>query len=117
MKAHGGADVYIQIFFTLPLTGGERSASRTCRFTRGERATGTHWVGTWVHPRTGLDDVENRNFLTLPGLELRPLRCPVRRLSLYRLSYPGSHIKDYVKYTFACNNRNQLHNMLPNHEN
>jgi hypothetical protein len=24
----------------------------------------------WVGPRTGLDDVENREFLTLPGLEL-----------------------------------------------
>jgi hypothetical protein len=25
-----------------------------------------------VGPRAGLDDVENRKFLTLPGLELRP---------------------------------------------
>jgi hypothetical protein len=35
-------------------------------------------------PRTGLDDVETREFLTLPGLELRPTRNP----SLYPLSYP-----------------------------
>jgi hypothetical protein len=26
-----------------------------------------------VDPRAGLDDVEKRKFLTLPGLELRPL--------------------------------------------
>jgi hypothetical protein len=27
--------------------------------------------GDWLGPRVGLDDVEKRNFLTLPGLELR----------------------------------------------
>jgi hypothetical protein len=35
----------------------------------GERAPGTHWTGGWVDPRTGLDDVKKRKFLTLPGLE------------------------------------------------
>jgi hypothetical protein len=43
-----------------------------------------------VGPRAGLDDVENRNFLNIPGLELRPLSRPTRSQSLYRLSYPGS---------------------------
>jgi hypothetical protein len=42
-----------------------------------------------VDPRAGLDDVEKRKFLTLRGLELRPLGCPARSQSLYRLSYPG----------------------------
>jgi hypothetical protein len=46
------------------------------RFTPGERAPGTHCVGGWVDTRAGLDDVEQRKFLTLPGLELRPLVCP-----------------------------------------
>jgi hypothetical protein len=41
-------------------------------------------------PRTGLDDVENRKFLTLPGLELRTPYCPACSQSLFRLSYPGS---------------------------
>jgi hypothetical protein len=45
-----------------------------------------------VGPRTGLDDVEKRKFLTLPGLELRPLRRPARSQSLYLLRYPGSII-------------------------
>jgi hypothetical protein len=27
----------------------------------------------WVDPRAGLDDVENRKFLTVPGLEFRTL--------------------------------------------
>jgi hypothetical protein len=33
---------------------------------------------------------EKRKFLTLPGLELRPLSRPARSRSLWRLSYPGS---------------------------
>jgi hypothetical protein len=43
-----------------------------------ERATGTHCIGGWVDPRAGLDDMEQRKFLTLPGLELRPLGRPAR---------------------------------------
>jgi hypothetical protein len=43
-----------------------------------------------VGPRAGMDDVEKRKFLTLPGLEPRPLGRLSRSQSLYRLSYPGS---------------------------
>jgi hypothetical protein len=43
-----------------------------------------------VGPRTVLDDVEKRKFLTLPGLGPRRLCRPARSLSLYRLSYHGS---------------------------
>jgi hypothetical protein len=43
-----------------------------------------------VDPRTGLDDVEGRKILPLPGLEFRPLGCPARSQSLYRLRYPSS---------------------------
>jgi hypothetical protein len=38
-----------------------------------------------VGPRAGLDDMEKRKFLTLPGLELRPLGSPARSQSLSRL--------------------------------
>jgi hypothetical protein len=48
-----------------------------------------------VGPRTGLDDVEKRKFLTLPGLELRPLRRLDRSQSLYRLNYPDSSSQKY----------------------
>jgi hypothetical protein len=54
------------------------------------KSPGTHWIGGWVDLRAGLDDVENRKFLTPPGLELRPLRRLILSQSLYRLSYPGS---------------------------
>jgi hypothetical protein len=49
------------MFLSLALAGGEWSVSRPGRFTRGERAHGTHWIGGWMGPRTGLDNVESRN--------------------------------------------------------
>jgi hypothetical protein len=42
-------------------------------------------------PRTGLDDVEKRKMLPLPGLELRTVVHLARSQSLYRLRCPGSH--------------------------
>jgi hypothetical protein len=52
-----------------------------------------------VGPRAGLDDVEKRKFLYLPGLELRPLGRPLRSQSLYRLHYPVSITSVSVYYT------------------
>jgi hypothetical protein len=34
------------------------------------------WIGCWVGPRVGLDDIEKRKFLILLGLEKRPLNRP-----------------------------------------
>jgi hypothetical protein len=87
----------IHIFLTSALAGGEWSASRPCRLTPGETARGTHWIGGWVDPRAGLDDVKRKS-LTLPGLELRPLGRPVRRQSLYRLRYPGFSFNAFRDY-------------------
>jgi hypothetical protein len=89
MKAYGGVDV--EIHFFLPRHYLEVwSASRLGRSTPGGTAPGTNWIGAWVGPRTGLDDVEMRKFLTLPGLELRPLYHSALSQSLYRLRHPGS---------------------------
>jgi hypothetical protein len=90
MKAYGGVDVQIHIFLTTALVGGEWSTSRPGRFTPRERALGTHCIGGWVDPRAGLDDVEKILDPTA-GLKLRPLGCPTRSQSLYRLRYPASH--------------------------
>jgi hypothetical protein len=76
MKAYRGVDVWTHVFLTSALAGGEWSASRPGRFTPGERAPGTHWIGGWVAPRAGLDDMEKWKFLTPPGLELPPLGRP-----------------------------------------
>jgi hypothetical protein len=85
MKAYGGVDVYIHIFLTSALAGSEWLASGAGRF-----IAGVHWIGDWVDPEAGLDDVEKRKFLFLPGLELQPLCCPACSQSLYKLRYPGS---------------------------
>jgi hypothetical protein len=63
-----------------------------------ERAPGTHWMGSWIYPRAGLDNVEKRQFLTLSGLELRPLGRPARSQSLYRLRYSGCTLVESVSY-------------------
>jgi hypothetical protein len=90
MKAYGGVDVEIHIFLTSALAGGEWSASRPGCFTPWKEPPVPNWIGGWVGPRAGMDDVEKRKFLTLPGLELRPLDRPARSQSLYRLRYPVS---------------------------
>jgi hypothetical protein len=48
---------------------------------------GIPWIGGWMDPSAGLDDVEKRKFLTLTGLELRPLGRPARSQLLYRLRF------------------------------
>jgi hypothetical protein len=45
MKTHGGLDVYVHVFLTSALFGGEWSASRPGRFSPEERSPGTHWIG------------------------------------------------------------------------
>jgi hypothetical protein len=58
MKTYGGVYVYIHVFLTSAIVRGEWSASLSGRFTSEERASGTHWIGDWVGPRAGLDDVK-----------------------------------------------------------
>jgi hypothetical protein len=52
-----GVEVYLHVFLTSARDGGEWSALRPGRFTPRETAPGTHWIGRWVGPRTGLDAV------------------------------------------------------------
>jgi hypothetical protein len=60
MKAYGVVEVYIHIFLTSALTGGEWSASRPGRFTPREKAPGTHLIIGCVGLITCLDDMEKR---------------------------------------------------------
>jgi hypothetical protein len=85
MKAYGRVDVWIHIFLTSALVGGERQLHAPAALPPGERAPGTHWMGGWVYPRAGLGEIEKWKFLTLPVLELRPLGRPARGQSLYQL--------------------------------
>jgi len=60
MKLTGGVEVEVQVhaFLLFPLDGGKWSASGPDRFTPGERAHTTHWMGGWVGLETGLNAVE-----------------------------------------------------------
>jgi hypothetical protein len=69
MKAYGGVDVYIHIFLTSTLVG-DGQLHAPAALLPGERAPGIHWIGGWLGPRAGLDDMKKRKFLTVPGLEL-----------------------------------------------
>jgi hypothetical protein len=102
----------IHVFFALTVAGGEWSASRSGRVSPGERTPCTHWIGGWVDPRAGLDDVAKRKFLNLLGFELRPLGRLVSSQSLYQLRYPcfywrveirsrNTHIPEFIMYCFC----------------
>jgi hypothetical protein len=71
MKAYWGVEVYLHVFLTSVPDGGEWSASRPGRFTPGEKAAGTHWIGGWVGPRAGLDDGGEKNSQPLPDYEYK----------------------------------------------
>jgi hypothetical protein len=59
-------------------------------FTPRKRAPSTYWIGRWMGPRAGLDNILKWKFLFPPGLELRPLGHPAHSQSLYWLRYPKS---------------------------
>jgi hypothetical protein len=97
MKTYGGVDVYIHVFLTSVLFGGEWSDSCPGRFTPGERAPVTHWIWSWMGPIADLGDMEKWKFLRPPGLQLdllvvqpvasRYTDCAIPALGLpYRLS-------------------------------
>jgi hypothetical protein len=65
MKAYREVEANIHASLTLTLDGGEWSASRPSRFTPRDRAPGTHWIGSWVGRRAGLDAVVKRKILSL----------------------------------------------------
>jgi hypothetical protein len=70
MRAYGGVDLKIHILLNSALAGSTWSVLGPDRFIPRERAPTTHWLGGWVDPRAGLDEVGKRKFLSLPGLTL-----------------------------------------------
>jgi hypothetical protein len=104
MKVYGAVGAQIHSFFTSALTGGGWTALRIDRFGAGESAPSTHWIGSWVGPRTGLNDVERRKFLTLPELKLRLFGHPACSQSLCRLRY-----KNIVKFGYSVFKTGRVH--------
>jgi hypothetical protein len=79
------------------IVGGERAASSFGRRIPRERDPGTHWIGGWMGPRTGLDDEEKRKFFTLPGIKLRLLGRPAcSQSTLSRLPFSMHRRKDNI---------------------
>jgi len=64
---------------TSALDGGEWSVSHPGRLTPKERTPGTHWLGGWVGPRTGIHAVVRRKFPAPIGIQIpdHPARSPV----------------------------------------
>jgi hypothetical protein len=50
MKTHGGVQVYVHLFITLAVDGGEWSASRPGTCALEEIALSTHLIEGWVGP-------------------------------------------------------------------
>jgi hypothetical protein len=74
MKAYMGVDVYIHIFLTSALAGGEWSASRPGSFTpRKEPPVPIVQEVGWTPEPVWTTWKRGKKILTLPGLELRPL--------------------------------------------
>jgi hypothetical protein len=91
MKTWGSGSID-HVFVTSALVEGECSASSPGLFTPGARATFTYWVGRWVGPRAGLDDMEK--ILAPIGTRTLTSRLSARSQSLYRLHYPCDDSND-----------------------
>jgi hypothetical protein len=86
-KTYEVVDVYIQVFLTSALVGGEWPVSRHVNFTAaGGGRTGILSIGRWMGPRTSLGDVVRRKTLPLLGPEILLPGRPARSQSLFRLS-------------------------------
>jgi hypothetical protein len=86
--------IYVHIFLSWEIVGGEWSASRSGRYIPGERAPCTHRKGGWVGPRASLDNTEKRKFLTIPGLELQHIIIQTIA-NCYPVSLTAAYINKY----------------------
>jgi hypothetical protein len=69
MKAYEGGDGCINPhFLDLGITWRLVVSFTPLPLYPGKRSPRTHWIGGWVDLRAGLDNVEEKKFLTLPGL-------------------------------------------------
>jgi hypothetical protein len=109
MRAYGGSGCIDPRFLDLGISWGWVVwFTPQPLYSPGERDPCTYWIGSWVGPRPGLDDVEKRKFLTLQGLELRPLGRPARSQSLQQFE------KKNTKNISQIQSRKILHDYVTN---
>jgi hypothetical protein len=102
MKAYWGVDVWIHIFLTSALVGGEWSASLPSRFTPGERAPDVHWIGDWGAPKP----VWRGPRIYIPQKQGDPVTPPgtgLPSLRLLRLQSYGGGIRPRLHWGFGKN--------------
>jgi hypothetical protein len=76
--------------------------------TLGKKASDTHWTGGYVDTRVSLDDVEKRNFLIIPGLELQPVGRPAR----YPVAVPTALSRLLVHSRYNSNIKHGINDKL-----
>jgi hypothetical protein len=83
MNTYGELAIWFHVFLTSALDGGELSASRTGRFTPGERAPCSHWIAGWKGARSSLEAVAKRRirWLCLELYLTRSDHSPVTELT------------------------------------
>jgi hypothetical protein len=77
-KTNKWVEVWVHAFLMSGLHEGDWLASRPDHFTSGEKAPGTHRIGGWAGPKTGLDAAMKRK-IPVPCREPNPYR-PARGL-------------------------------------
>jgi hypothetical protein len=97
MEGVWGVDVWIHIFLTSALVGGEWWAPRRSRFTSREKNPRYPLYRRLSGPQSRSAGHGEVKILASPGLKLR-LLPPARSQSLYRLSYPGSLVHEVWVY-------------------
>jgi hypothetical protein len=71
MEALGGKEYSSYSFTISALDGMNGQRHAPAAFTPGERTSGTHWSGSLVGPRAGLNtEARGKIVLPLPGIEL-----------------------------------------------
>jgi hypothetical protein len=76
------------IILDLALDGCEWCVSGPGRFTPGDTAPGTHWIGGWVHPKASLDVAEIKKMFTPAGVRtpvIWPTAIPTEHSYIYNL--------------------------------
>jgi hypothetical protein len=75
---------------TSALVGGEWQVAASCM----EKGASIHWIGGWVDPRAGPDDMENSKLFILPGLPLSVAQPVASRYTDYATAAYTVHKTD-----------------------
>jgi hypothetical protein len=86
----------MHVFFSSSLDGGELSSSLPGRFMPGVTVAGTHWVGDWMSPRTGLEALD-KDLLSLSGIQPLLFTCPACNPLLYRVRDKVNIMRSLIK--------------------